>query len=323
MNRALARLLLAAAALLAALGSAEAWVRLGDRDLRELDRLVYLQAVDLPLHQAVDDPVLHYTLRPGARTDGVGPYGPFSVSVNRHGARGSAEEPPDVMVFGASTVYGVGVGDDETLPAALGRHLSARAGRPVRVWNFGTSAYVAAQMIRLARQQLAVHRPARIVIVHTNLGRRPFLAGQDPAPAFQADPRHWIENLPLPDDAPSWAWRLHGALMPRSALVRFWATRALSPEPPGPEDNPIAAAIAREEAARLTAEASAAGVAVTWVIYPNGPRPPPIPAWLAERAPLDLRTPALPPEALDLHPAPAWLDQHAATLAEALGDTAP
>ena len=58
--------------------------------------------------------------------------------------------PPDprhenVFVFGGSTTFGIGVPDDDTVPAALQEFLTAALGREVPVYNFGRGHYFSTQ----------------------------------------------------------------------------------------------------------------------------------------------------------------------------------
>lgn len=319
MKRSLARAALLLLGLTVPGLAGELWLRragLADQATRDA---LYYQAVDLPLHLASEDPELHYTLRPGARASGQGPYGPFQVTVGPDGDRGpSAPGEREVWVFGASTVFGVGVSDDETLPAALGRALSERLGQRVRARNFGVSAYVLPQMATLAARKLeALPPPELIVVVHTNPGRRPFLlnAELDPLRAFDASPEHWLENLPATGRVPE---ALHLLLLQRSAIYRLWRARQAHEAEGDAPDGPAVRRVTEAALARLEAEAGARGVAVAWVLYPDGPRPRGAPSALQQRDPIDLRRPDQPRAFYDLHPPAEWLTAHAKALAEAL-----
>lgn len=92
------------------------------------------------------------------------------VRVNELGLRGpahadAAPEDPRVLVLGDSLVYGQGVGDEETLPAALERELRLRggAGRP-RVWNGGVRSYATEQELALLEELLPRVRPGIVVL---------------------------------------------------------------------------------------------------------------------------------------------------------------
>lgn len=52
---------------------------------------------------------------------------------------------PKVFVFGGSTTLGVGVGDDETIPAYIQQALRAAGRADVQVFNFGVSSYYSTQ----------------------------------------------------------------------------------------------------------------------------------------------------------------------------------
>ena len=89
------------------------------------------------------------------------------VTVDEHGFRrhqGTGPWPPDaatlnVFLYGGSTAFGYGVGDEETIAAHLQRHLSGRlgagTGAPVRVYNFGRSGYFSIQERLLFERQLS------------------------------------------------------------------------------------------------------------------------------------------------------------------------
>lgn len=71
------------------------------------------------------------------------------LHIDPHGYRRSSNSalwPPDsknlnVFVFGASTTYGVGIMDNETIPARMQEYLKDKCKRPVEVYNFGTAGY--------------------------------------------------------------------------------------------------------------------------------------------------------------------------------------
>lgn len=316
MKRYILRLFLVlTASTLAAIGG-ELWVRSSGQAKEAVRAALYYQSVELELHRGSEDPSLHYTLRPGARSGGSGPYGPYTVSVGPEGDRGPT--PPgekELMVFGASTVFGAGVSDDETLPAALGRALSEATGQRVRARNFGVSAYVLPQMAAAARQALRLTPPPdHVLIVHTNPGRRPFLLGAEPDPLeiFEEAPEHWAENFPPPPGVPE---ELHTWLLQRSAIYQLQRAHAVEEAEGDAPDGDILRRIAEQEIRALEAEAEALGVPLTWVIYPDGPMPRATPDVLQNRAPILLHEPDQPRAFYDLHPPPEILEQHARTLA--------
>jgi hypothetical protein len=81
------------------------------------------------------------------------------VNVSPEGVRAApgkqrplAAPGPKVFVFGGSTTFGMGVADDETIPARLEQAL-ATSGRPAAVYNLGVLAYYSTQE-RIAFEQL-------------------------------------------------------------------------------------------------------------------------------------------------------------------------
>jgi hypothetical protein len=338
MRRLLARLLLAAAALLAALLLVEAGVRLTRIDGAMMSRTLYYQGGRLPLHQVVDDPDLLYTLRPGARDEMV-PYqgDPCAIRIDSMGARGPQREAlpragaTRILFFGASTIFGVGVCDDQTLPAALERALDQRRPGPHEVLNFGTSAYTGSQVVHRARVELArVEGVDLLVLLPTNVGRRPFLDGEEQQKLdyyrfFRADPILWLENFyrerPWPGLSLRVTNRLHWGWLRASALYRYAAIRGIPSDRTNMGWNPYVAERAAREAEQLEAEAAARGVAVVYVLYPqtDSQRPgfrertyPFGSAWIG------LDRPGLEAGDLDLHPTAPRLAAHAEILAERL-----
>jgi hypothetical protein len=339
MRRFLARLLLALAALLLVLLLVEIGVRATRADGRTMVRWLYYQGVRLSLHERVDDPDLLYRLRPGAEDGASSRDGqPCTLQINSAGARGPEPAEPKapgstrVLFFGASTVFGVGVCDEDTMPAALGRALDSLRPGPHEVYNFGTSAYTGSQVVHRARLELArVPEPDLLVLMPTNVGRRPFLEGGDEEKLddyamFRADPSLWLENFYLEQPWPGldlhWTNRLHWGWLRSSALYRWVMTRGVPPERGNMGWNPYVATRAAQEADLLEAEAEAAGVPLVYVLYPQShvrgdpnarQRLYPFGApWIS------LDRPDLSPEASDLHPSAAHLVDHAAHLAELL-----
>ena len=78
-----------------------------------------------------------------------------------------ASKAVNVFVFGGSTTVGSGVQDNDTIPAALQRHLRGRSGRSdINIYNFGTAGHYSTQE-RIYFEQLLFHgnRPDIVVFV--------------------------------------------------------------------------------------------------------------------------------------------------------------
>ncbi|MBM4398309.1 MAG: hypothetical protein FJ087_21795 [Deltaproteobacteria bacterium] len=184
-----------AAILFAAVG--EAGIRATGIDWRLLGALLYVNHADPEVHEPDEGPLL-YRLKPGARAE----YGERKVTVNALGFRDPeriAAKPDGVrriVVLGASNTYGAAVSDGDTYPAQLERRLNA-AGGDVRweVWNAGVSAYTLRQMMESARRVLPAYRPDLVILQHNNMGRRPFLRGDDPRRHFEREPELWWQNV--------------------------------------------------------------------------------------------------------------------------------
>ena len=335
MRRTLARLLLVLLACLAALLLVELGVRATRLDGSMMIRLLYYQGGRLPLHQVVEDPDLLYTLRPGSLDDMV-PYegSPCGIHVDDLGARGPARSVAKpagttrILFFGASTVFGVGVCDDDTMPAMLGDSLDALRPGSHEVFNFGTSAYTSSQIVHRARLELDhVADPDLLVLLPTNIGRRPFLDGPDEQKLdyyrfFRADPVLWLENFyreqPWPGLSLQTTNRLHWAWLRLSALYRYAAIRSIPSNRTNMGWNPYVADRAASEASLLEAEAAALSVPVVYVQYPqtDSSRPgfrdrtyPFGTHWIS------LDRPGLDAQDLDLHPPTDRLAAHAQYLA--------
>ena len=90
-RRWLPRLALVVGGTVAAFALAEGYVRVQGLGWRTVNRSLYWQGSDLEVYRYSDDPFLHYELKPGARTEGQGPWANrFVISVDEHGARGPA-----------------------------------------------------------------------------------------------------------------------------------------------------------------------------------------------------------------------------------------
>lgn len=326
LRRALYRLLLLAVASVLALGGVDLVLRRSGWDQRAVAPTLYFQDVHLQLHQPAEDPFLRYTLRPGVKEDGQGPFGRYTTQINAAGARGPErplERTPGVaraLVFGASSVWGEAVSDDATVVAQLERVLNARAGAAsYEAWNFGTSAYNLAQIARLARIKGAEIPADLAVLMVSNMGRRPFLreAGANPnyLRFFFADPTSWAENFPPPERVPA---ALHGLLIRHLALYRGWVAgrQARSRQlDPGPADR-----VSAEEARAADRELGALGLRVVFVGVPGGMcrSAEQIYPGLEPARFIDLGRPGAPPGYNNLHPPPEILGLWAEELANAL-----
>ena len=81
---------------------------------------------------------------------------PWTVHTLLDGRRsnGGNALPPSALrgiCLGDSTMFGVGVDDDETIPARLGHFVSADLGRPFSCLNFGVANYTTAQEVAVFR----------------------------------------------------------------------------------------------------------------------------------------------------------------------------
>ena len=116
-------------------------------------------------HWNSEDPSRDYVLTPGFRGRLRAPEFDHSVRINSLGFRGAEpelEERPG-FVIGDSFVFGVGAGEQETIPARLAQRLE-RAGQTAPVWNLGVPSYSSPQY-RLTLQEHRQHtRPAWIVL---------------------------------------------------------------------------------------------------------------------------------------------------------------
>lgn len=316
----------------AAVLGCEVVVRVTGMDARAIARGLYLQMADVEAHRVSADPVLHYELMPG----GLGAQNHlFPAHIDRHGARGREHPEPKgegtvrILVFGGSTVYGARVQDDETIPALLERVLNERAtssgdATVYEAWNFGTSAYVTSQMARLARLKLDLHAPDLMVVVMTNMGRRAFL-GTEPLEEtalawLEADPDFVPENLPPPEGM---GLGEHRALLRRWALYRYaTAWRAPGRHVRG---SLHAATLDRACSCALVREAESRGVPVLFVAAPQPHevgrfRVGDVFDGFPEARFLDLHVHGREPDYYDLHPPLAILEEHARSIADALGE---
>jgi lysophospholipase L1-like esterase len=110
------------------------------------------------------EPRLGYELEPGL--EARGPRGE-RIRVGRDGFRGD-EQPPvrstdfEVLALGDSFMFGLGVEDDETFPAALQRALSQQ--RPARIRNGGVPGYNLLQSVTRLERSLEEPAPDAVVL---------------------------------------------------------------------------------------------------------------------------------------------------------------
>ena len=228
---------------LATLSLGEMEVRWTGLDLRMLRSGLKYNTMDLPSYRRSDDPFLRYELAPGTanryeayRVDGHFDHRTYGVTVGPFGEREPShplEKGPGVFriaLFGASSSYGSGVSDDETLPAALERRLNRMArdsGEPglptFEVLNFAAGAYQESQMARRACRVLDQRRPDLVLVQANVQERRAFLGSQEAIeaidlPTLLDDPDSVQENFPAP-----WVPEaVHQVLLRASGLYRVW-----------------------------------------------------------------------------------------------------
>jgi len=76
----------------------------------------------------------------------------------------------NVFVYGASTTFGRGVTDDQTIPAQLQEFLKGKCDKPVKVYNFGTACYNStAERIQFANMLAQGLRPDVAVFIDGNI----------------------------------------------------------------------------------------------------------------------------------------------------------
>jgi hypothetical protein len=76
----------------------------------------------------------------------------------------------NVFVYGASTTFGVGVTDDQTIPAQLQEFLKDKGDKPVKVYNFGTPSYNSTtERVQFANMLSQGLRPDVAVFIDGNL----------------------------------------------------------------------------------------------------------------------------------------------------------
>lgn len=110
-------------------------------------------------------PEVAYELLPGWQ--GEGPLRE-RIRINADGLRGPELGAPSngtrVLALGDSFMFGLGVAEDDTFPAALARALTAARGAPVEVLNGGVPGYNLMQTTRVLGARVAALRPAAVVL---------------------------------------------------------------------------------------------------------------------------------------------------------------
>jgi len=279
------RTLLVVLSTLLTLAFVEGVFRVADIDARLLRRGLYFQNADLEVHQCSTDPFLHYELKPASRLQGAGRDGGHTaVNIDTTGARFPAHAVQKdtgtfrILCFGGSTMYGAGVSDEETIPAALEARLNGMARavpdepRRYEVWNFGTSGYTLGQAAHLARSKLAKLAPDLIVVQLHNVGRRPYLS---PAACDHIEiPRLQDGGAPFFDEqfpAPELIGAdLHQTLLRHSAIYRSLIPQTISVADGSPCE--YCNRLSESEARRLVEEANARGIPVVFVAIPADSR---------------------------------------------------
>jgi hypothetical protein len=111
----------------------------------------------------------------------------FFVSTDAEGLRTTLPEPkPEgvlrIAVLGDSTVFGWGVGDEDTLPARLQVHLRSAGSTRVEVLNAAQPGYTTAQLVALYEDTLHRWKPDLLVL---------FVPQHDHTPALVSDWEHY------------------------------------------------------------------------------------------------------------------------------------
>ncbi len=162
-------------AFLLALIVAEYVVGACNLDWKTIEKLLYYQTADIPIHEVSDDPDLMFRLKSGAsNADG-------RININALGYRGishPAEKPQGVyriVCLGGSNFYGLKLFDNESFPAQLEKMLNRRFKGRFEVWNAGTCAYVGTQMSIIGQEALKKYDPDLFILGLSNIGAPAFL----------------------------------------------------------------------------------------------------------------------------------------------------
>ena len=167
------------------------------------------------IHRASAVPGLSYELVPGADRSDLG----YRVRVNALGLRGppTTLAKPDgvlrVAVVGDSVTFGVGVSDEETWPAVLGRTLGpvlATEGLRCEVLNFGVTGYSSQDEARLIEGRVLAFAPDLVVVGY-----------------YLNDPEHEpLQELHRQFHTPIW-WEGSHLLRLASLRLRLWELHEL------------------------------------------------------------------------------------------------
>jgi lysophospholipase L1-like esterase len=171
------------------------------------------------------------------------------VHVNAHGLRGEELGPKAagefrILFLGDSLVYGQGVGEEDTVPAALEAALAELVPeRAVRVLNAGHRAYGTAQELGLLRELGPALAPDLVLLgwYWNDVSERPIEATFE---AFRARGEFVFDTGGKLAGWALWRWR-GGELLRRSALVMLLHDLA------SPKDGLYAPEVAAEGFARL------------------------------------------------------------------------
>jgi hypothetical protein len=271
----------------------------------------------------------------------------YRVDITEHGTRAPAHplaKAPGVfriLFFGPSTLLGAGVDNHETMAVYLEERLNGLlgAGRSLRgvedegekparqiarfeVWNFGRNAYNLTQDLILARREVPKFDGDLVVFLHSNEGRRAFLAGvptKDLVAQMELDPLLWQENFD--SLCGSQSFQISG-LVRRSALIR-WLILGFGPSDVATCPHQSDPARDRELAA-LTKETHANGLEMLFAAMPRpndtGFHSSAIAPDLPQRNFLSLQQEGREDVFYLGHPTPRILKEHAERIAEELWD---
>jgi hypothetical protein len=324
------RIALTLAGVIVSLFLVEGLVRLFRVDDASIAGAVLFQRGDMPVFRVSSDPIQQYELDPGASCLCQVGVPPHRVTIDRLGARHPThpekKEPGvfRILAFGGSTLYGSGVNDEETTPAALERHLNSSGSGRFEVWNYGALGYTLLQEAHLARKLLPSLDPDLILVHLHNRGPRPRFQPLDvdvrEVRARAADDPYFVDEL-FPEGV-GLPLAFHRRAFAHSALYRALAglvrrhERAASPF----DYIDCSESLDRAEARALQREADARGVPVYYVVLPPMPHVS-MDEWVPGLAPeqlLQVDKPGSPQSFYLTHPAAPVLDAYGELLAGAL-----
>ncbi|MFT5051549.1 MAG: hypothetical protein ACI8QZ_002968 [Chlamydiales bacterium] len=110
-----------------------------------------------------------------ATTGRRGMFGPSAITTNADGYRGPRltsddSKAPRLMVVGASTMFGLGISDDEAVFCRqLERQLRSRPDLPdsLQVFNVSQTGYLSLELLHLVRREVGRVRPTMVLLVLT------------------------------------------------------------------------------------------------------------------------------------------------------------